>query len=394
MLKILFIIPSMAFAGGAEKLINSLSVLLKMDYEIYIASFDPPNTKAYFHNLIPFYPLGNGPKLPLILRLFTYLIACNRISVLKRKLAIDIAISVLWRADLINALSQQNEKIISLSVINILNNETNSKMVKFRSIVGIVLRRFDKISAISPQIANELISLYKLNPVKIGTFKTFLEGPKTAQILQGYQHRFVFCARAVYEKNFDGLLNVFAQFTISNPGRKLVVIGDGPLLVNMKALAVQLGLSIDTQVDSDAQVLFVGSSNKPEVFMVGACAFLLTSRHEGVPTVVILAAALGLPIIAADCQGGGMRVLFNLANDAPLSDPESEDVPSAGLLLPIPDISSPQTIDIWVRAMEVVDKNFTKRDKWVRGALELAADHSPQSARQEWVSTIETLAKS
>jgi glycosyltransferase involved in cell wall biosynthesis len=390
MIKVLFIIPSFASPGGAEKLVDSLVHLLNPHYEISIASFDPKHTKTYFKNVSAFYPLGDGPKLPYILRVFTYMVAAYRLSVLKRELGINLAISVLWRADLINVLSRGQEKIISLGVINILNNDTNAMMVKLRLLVGFFYRRFDKILAISPSLNKELITLYRLDAKKTAVFKNFLSSPETLPIFSDNLARFVFCGRAVHEKNIDGLLLVFAKFTIKNPGRQLVVIGDGPLLECMKDLAVKLGLTFATQVNSDAQVLFTGSSTTPEAYMIGACAFLLTSRHEGVPTVAILAAALGLPILAADCLGGGMRMLFEIPPDVPLLDPYCQEGDFAGLLLPVPESKLPETIDIWVRAMELVDRNQAKRGKWVQNALRLAAKHSPESVRKDWVSIIES----
>jgi len=390
MIKVLFIIPSFASPGGAEKLVDSLVHLLNAHYEISIASFDPKYTKSYFKNATAFYPLGDGPRLPYILRIFTYVISAYRLSVLKRELGVNLAISVLWRADLINVLSSGKEKIISLGVINILNNETNAMMVKFRLLVGFFYRRFHKILAISPSLNKELITLYRLDKKKLGVFKNFLSISKTSPIFSDNLHRFVFCGRAVHEKNIDGLLFVFAKFTIKNPGRQLAVIGDGPLLEYMKDLTVKLGLTFATQVTSDAQVLFTGSSTTPAAYMLGARAFLLTSRHEGVPTVAILAAGLGLPILAADCLGGGMRMLFEIPPDEPLLDPDFQVGDVAGLLLPVPESKLPETIDVWVRAMELVDRNQAKRDKWVQNALRLAAEHSPESVRKDWVSTIES----
>jgi glycosyltransferase involved in cell wall biosynthesis len=390
MIKVLFIIPSFSSPGGAEKLVDSLVHLLNAHYEISIASFDSKYTKSYFKNATAFYPLGDGPRLPYILRFLTYLIAAYRLSVLKRELGINLAISVLWRADLMNVLSRGKEKIISLGVINILNNDTNAMMVKLRLLVGFFYRRFDKILAISTSINKELITLYRLDKKKLGVFKNFLSSPKSSPFFSDNLVRFVFCGRAVHEKNIDGLLLVFAKFTTKNPGRQLVVIGDGPLFESMKDLAIKLGLTFATQVTPDAQVLFIGSSSTPEAYMIGARAFLLTSRHEGVPTVAILAAALGLPILAADCLGGGMRMLFEIPPDEPLLDPDFQDGDVAGLLLPVPEFELPETIDVWVRAMEVVDRNQAKRGKWVQNALRLAAKHSPESVRKDWVSIIES----
>jgi len=391
MKKILLVIPSMTSAGGAEKLVDSLSRLLKNDYDISIASFDPLGSKSFFQNSVPFYRLGGDLKLPLPLRAFTYLRAARRLSELKHHLGIDIAISVLWRADLINMLSRTGKKTVSLAVINILNNQSNTLMVKLRGPVGHIYRHFDRILSITPEIAAELRTLYRLDPTRIGVFKTFLACPSTPAIFSDGRPRFVFCARAVHEKNMDGLLHVYALFAARNPGHQMVIIGDGPMLGVMKILATDLGLSVSTDFNSDAQVLFVGNSIAPEAYMKGARAFLLTSRHEGVPTVVILAAGLGLPILAADCRGGGMRVLFKLTPRLLRLKAKNEDSPAAGLLLPIPEPSQPDTLDIWVRAMEVADQDQDRREKWIAGALKMASDHSPEAAHREWISIIESV---
>jgi glycosyltransferase involved in cell wall biosynthesis len=391
MKKVLLVIPSMTSAGGSEKLVDSLSMLLRDSYSISVASFDPLGSKPFFLSSVPYYPLGFGPPPPLPLRIFTYLRAAQRLSALKRRLGTDVAISVLWRADLINVLSRAGGKTISLTVINILNNQTNAMMVKLRGPVGRIYRRFDRILSITPEIVTELQALYRLEPNKFGVFKTFLASPSTPGIFSNDRQRFVFCARAVHEKNMDGLLHAFARFAARNPGRQLVIIGDGPLLDSMKILARELGLSVSTDFTSDAEVLFVGGSPKPEAYMRGAQAFLLTSRHEGVPTVAILAAGLGLPILAADCHGGGMRLLFNMTPEAPLSPPANETGPSAGLLLPIPEPGRPDTLETWVRAMEVADRDQDRRKKWVTGALNMAADHSPDAVRKDWVSIIDTV---
>jgi hypothetical protein len=116
----------------------------------------------------------------------------------------------------------------------------------------------------------------------------------------------------------------------------------------------------------------------------------MTSRHEGVPTVAILAATLGLPILAADCHGGGMRLLFNIPPDAPLHILPTDDGGSAGLLLPIPEPDQPATLDAWAQAMELIHSDPVRRQKYVDGALELGASRSPEEVRKDWTSIIES----
>jgi hypothetical protein len=86
-----------------------------------------------------------------------------------------------------------------------------------------------------------------------------------------------------------------------------------------------------------------------------------------------------------------MRLLFNMTPEAPLSPPANETGPAAGLLLPIPEPGQPDTLETWVRAMEVADRDQDRRKKWVTGALNMAADHSPDAVRKDWVSIIDTV---
>lgn len=391
MRRILLVTPSLALAGGAEKLVNSVAELLRDTYQISVASFDSPDTEPFFVGKVPYYALGGGGRRVWWQRLSDYWIAASRLRELKKRLDCDLAISILWRADLMNAFSQRRDRIVSLTVINLVNNPSNITLVRMRWLVGLVYRRFDRVLAISPDIAAEYRSLYRLSAIRLGVFKTFLAPVRPSAVHPGKPPRFVFCARAVYEKNLDGLLEVFACYSSRRPGRQLVVIGDGPLLPEMKSLAGQLGLSTSTQPDASAQVLFVGNTAKPEDYMAGALAFLLTSRHEGVPTVAILAASLGLPLLAADCEGGGMRLLFDLPTDAPIPQAGDPDMPAAGLLLPIPEPTRLETINAWLSAMEAVDLDPQLRRRWSAGARELAAARSPEAVRQEWITTIDSV---
>lgn len=394
MRRVLLVIPSMATAGGAEKLVNSIAQLLESDHLVSIATFDPPGTDPFFAGNVPLHALGGGGSRQWCLRVLDYFAAASRLRALKRRLDCDLTISVLWRADLMNALSQGRDGMLSLAVINLVNNPTNAVMVRLRYLSGLVYRRFDRVLAISPGIAEEYRALYRLAPSRLGVFKNFLAPVKPSVVYAGESPRFVFCARAVQEKNLDGLLAVFAAYTARHPGRQLVVVGDGPLLAEMKSLAGTLGLSTSMRADTDAQVLFVGSTTNPENFMMGALALLLTSRHEGVPTVAILAASLGLPLLAADCMGGGMRLLFGLPANGPLpEDAGASGAQAAGLLLPIPEPTDPNSITAWVTAMEAVDMDSHLRRRLVAGALMLAERYSPQAVRKDWVATIESIIK-
>jgi len=392
MSRILIINPSLIGAGGSEKLVDSLSSLLSLNNQVFQASFDSFGSKRNFESDIPHFQLGSSPYLPLYFRWITYLRLALRLSQLKKKLNIDVTISNLWRADLISVLSFGKDKKVSLVVINILDNPTNRLMVSFRFLVGFIYQRFDRVLAISRPLALELKQLYALSGQCLGTFRNFVSKPKPNPVWgQDKINRFVFCGRMVHEKNVEGLLFAWSEFSNEEKGVQLVILGDGPLDAESRSLAKSLNLRSGVDpFDKHASVLFLGAVKRPEDFMVGARAFVLSSRHEGVPTVLLIALSLGLPILSADAHSGGVRDLLGGSDQ----DYVKTITPVAsGLLLPIPDIYDPETLLLWKRAFQIANSDNVQRAKWMRGAEELAHLYSTDSVSKFWATEIESLCK-
>lgn len=108
------------------------------------------------------------------------------------------------------------------------------------------------------------------------------------------------CGRLVEQKGFDTLLEAFALVRASRDTR-LIILGDGPLKEPLQEQARSLGI--------EASVDFVGFHANALSFMSHADVFVLSSNWEGMPTVLIEALALGLPIVATDCHSGPRELL-------------------------------------------------------------------------------------
>jgi len=285
------------------------------------------------------------------------------------------------------------DKKIALIPINIRGNQTNRVLARMRFFASAVYRAFDRVFAISEVLTREVKELFAIPEAKIGTFSNFVPSvPQVSLFPDDGIHRYVFCARFVPEKNLEGLMQVWARFVIDRSQVQLIMIGDGPLMEPIKALALQLGLRIgDDITDSETAVVFLGALPNPMAYMMGARAFLLSSRDEGTPGVLLLALAAGLPILAADAQGGGVREVMGLMQ-ASITDQRYEEG-LCGLLLPIPHAALPSSVDTWLTALCIADGCDEKILQWRQGAERRYSKYSPEAVREFWNDSLQAVLK-
>jgi glycosyltransferase involved in cell wall biosynthesis len=118
---------------------------------------------------------------------------------------------------------------------------------------------------------------------------------------------FIAVGRLVEQKGFDLLLQAYADALNENETLpRLVIAGAGDEEQKLRALAATLGIS--------KVVDFIGFTSNPYSLIKSACAFVLSSRHEGMPTVLVEAMALRTPVIAFDCPTGPNELIVNGKN--------------------------------------------------------------------------------
>ncbi|KNH28968.1 glycosyl transferase family 1 [Pseudomonas syringae] len=109
--------------------------------------------------------------------------------------------------------------------------------------------------------------------------------------------------RLVEPKGFHLLLDAYAMAMRSAALPDLVIIGAGPQLAALTSQASRLGI--------EDRVHFTGFLTNPYPFIKQARLLILSSIHEGLPTVLIEALALGTPVLACDCETGPRELLDN-----------------------------------------------------------------------------------
>lgn len=112
----------------------------------------------------------------------------------------------------------------------------------------------------------------------------------------------IFTGRMGIEKNLSFLIQAFKQVHGRHPQLRLLLLGDGPILEDLKTEAASSGL--------EHEIFFPGRVSYSEIpgYYAASDLFVMTSTTEVKPLAVLEAMAASLPVIAVDACGTGDTV--------------------------------------------------------------------------------------
>jgi glycosyltransferase involved in cell wall biosynthesis len=168
----------------------------------------------------------------------------------------------------------------------------------------------DTVIAVSTDVANDLTRTAKVpqdlikvvyNPIVTPDLKEKSEAPLDHPWFKdGELPVILSVGRLTDQKAFDVLIQAFSSVRKNRPAR-LLILGEGENRAALQSLINQLGLEPDVDL--------MGFVQNPYPYMAHASLFVLPSRWEGLPTVLVEAMYLRAPIIATDCPGGSREIL-------------------------------------------------------------------------------------
>ncbi len=198
--------------------------------------------------------------------------------------------------------------------------------------------RQKKITPISPFIETASIAGRLTAPL-----------PENFEALRG-QKIIVAVGRLSVEKGFQHLIRVFAKLAARQPGTKLLLVGDGPMMEALRAQCHALGLAIDDYSAGVTAVIFAGYQARVLPLMALGTLYAMTSATEGFPSVLLESMAAGVLVIAADTPWGVRSIL---SDDAPTANPypttQATETPYGVLM---PRIDAPEYEPAWVEALQ------------------------------------------
>lgn len=103
--------------------------------------------------------------------------------------------------------------------------------------------------------------------------------------------------RLVPWKGFKMLIKIMPKLLEINQFFRLVIVGDGPEMKNLKSMVLNMGL--------DRKVLLVGKKNRNQLieYLAASEMFLLNTGYEGFSHQIVEAMAAGLPVITTPIGG-------------------------------------------------------------------------------------------
>jgi len=107
--------------------------------------------------------------------------------------------------------------------------------------------------------------------------------------------------RLQLQKDYPMLIRAFARLRQVRPTVRLVILGEGKQRPLLEALVREQGLEQDVSLPG-----FVAN---PYAYMARASLFVLSSRWEGLPTVLIEALCCGTRVVSTDCPSGPREIL-------------------------------------------------------------------------------------
>jgi glycosyltransferase involved in cell wall biosynthesis len=172
----------------------------------------------------------------------------------------------------------------------------------------------------------------------------------------------VTAGRLARQKGYDLLLPAWQQVVERHPQWCLRIFGEGDHRPTLERLIDDLGIA--------PNVRLCGFTNRLPHELAQGSFFVLSSRFEGLPMVLLEAMSCGLPVVSFDCPTGPREVV----------EPDVD-----GLLVP------PEDIDALARAMIAMIEAGPRRAAMGAAAHAKSMDYRMPAIASQWEALLEEL---
>ena len=231
-----------------------------------------------------------------------------------------------YRSDLLHGGAARRRKIATVTTLHGSSRMGGASHV-FEWLQEWALRRFDAVVAVSRPLVASLLGR-GVDPSRIHEVpnawtppQEMVAGAKGRKMLQAPEGRLLvgWVGRLIPVKGCDIFLRALARVEVE--GWVARIVGDGPERDSLEGLSRSLGL--------DDRVEFLGAVPDAARFFKGLDVFVLSSRSEGTPMVLLEAMGAGVPVVANSV--GGVPDVIEGPRNGWLVPPEDVDALASAL---------------------------------------------------------------
>jgi glycosyltransferase involved in cell wall biosynthesis len=315
-MKIVYIIHGTYNTAGMERTLSIKANYFAdvLGYEVFIITTDQRNRPAYYIlskkircvdldvNFDQYY------NKPLLISIFSFLIKqfiCKvRLTRKLHELKADIVISMMGRIiSFLPKINDGSKKIFEYHFNRyvreqMLENSTWFKKLVYRIRANSELKNVEKLDSFVV-LTHEDASMW-------GNFRNIQVIPNAISFFTKENAKLdnkivISVGRFEHQKGYDMLLSIWKPVVKKYPDWKLIVYGDGSKRDSIMAQVNKEGLN--------ESLIIKDPVSNIESALLDASIYLMTSRYEGFPMVLVEAMACGLPVVSFRCPCGPADII-------------------------------------------------------------------------------------
>jgi len=300
--------------GGMQRAVSNISMALPSEFIQYVAFFGTESPGFKYNATLVDFNIPGSKTAGIVSKIFNFIKRLIVISRYVRHNNIDTVVSFGESANVYNLMSASGAKKIIASRVTLNESLAGGGIytVLYKFLIRILYPLADRVIAVSEALGQQMREIVG-DKDKVTVIPNLYHTEEIVKLSQenlpenlAYLEKRKFILNVgsfCYQKGQDDLIKIFKSVHEKCDDVLLVIMGRGEWKDKLLNLTENLGLK--------DVVIFVDFDENPYRYMARASTFILASRFEGFPNVLVEAMICGVPVVAFDCPTGPYEILGN-----------------------------------------------------------------------------------